>query len=484
MTTNLTTNKNQDISYYIKCAIGLFFMFGFRFIEAPGPMTQVGMQVAGIFVGLIFMWSAIGLIWPSILGIIAFGMTDYIDMGGAISAGLGSEIMWQLMMIMMLAEVIKRSGVGEFIARWIITRKSLNGRPVLFTFMLLWGFYIITPMIDCFASVYLSWTIIYSIADLLGYSRNDKYIKMLLMGAHLGAITGGGVLPFQGWMLALCDTFGATSGTPINYGVFIVTSLTIGTLLMLMVTLSIRYVLNADLSRVKSFDVAQLKGDELKLDGRQKSYIAAFVCIITFVMSSTMLPQHWAYVEFLNFVTASGIFAIVIAVLCILKPKGKVLMDFADIAQKGMNWNIIFVCSAAIPVARALTSDDTGVKELLSILLSPIFAGRSAFAFICITILSVLIMTNIGSNIGVALLTIPVVVPFVDQIGIPPAIVGMAIIYVANMGFILPGSSAMAPLLYSNENIEVKDIYRYGLVYCLLFLIIAIPVFYCLNFFL
>ncbi|MGL6197387.1 MAG: SLC13 family permease [Lachnospiraceae bacterium] len=476
------TKKNRNVSYYINCAIGLFFLFGFRFIPAPAPMNQVGMQVAGVFIGLIFMWSAIELIWPSILGIIAFGMTDYIDMGGAISAGLGSQILWQLMMIMMLAEIIKRSGVGEFIARWLITRKVLNGRPALFTFVLLWGFYIITPMIDCFTTVYLAWAIIYSLADILGYSRQDKYIKLLLMAAHLAAITGGGILPFQGWKLALCEAFGNTTGDPINYGVYIAISLTVGTLLMLLVTLSIRYVLKADMSPLKAFDVAQLQGEELKLNGRQKSYIASFVIIVLFVICSTMLPKHWPIVNLLNFVTASGIFGIVIAVLCMIKPKGKALMEFADIAEKGMNWNIIFVCSAAIPVASALTSETTGVRELLGNLLNPVFSGLNVFAFISIVIIAVLILTNIGSNIGVAMMLIPVVVPFVNQIGIAPAIIGIAIIFVANMGFILPGSSAMAPLLYSNEDIEVGAIYRYGLFYCLLFVIIAIPVFYAFSF--
>lgn len=473
--------KSQK-AYYINSVIGLFFMFGFRFLPPIAPMNEVGMQVAGVFIGLIYMWSTVELIWPSIVGIIAFGLTDYLTVGEAIQAGLGSEIMWQLVMIMMLAQVMKVSGVGEFIARWLITRKVLNGRPLLLTFVLLWGFFIVTPMIDCFATVYLGWTIIYSIADLTGFKRNDRYIKFLLMGAHLAAIMGGGVLPFQGWMLALSEVFRETTGVQINYGLFIVFTLVMSTIILLLITLSYK-LLKIDMSKLNTIDVEKLKDPALlKMTGRQKAFIGAFLCIIVFVISTTMLPQDWGYVRFLNFITTSGIFGIIMAALCFIRPNGIPLVNFSAIGEKGFNFNIVFVCAAAIPVASALTSADTGVRELLYNLLSPVLADRSPFIFIALVCIIMLVLTNLGSNIGMAMLMIPVVVPFVDSIGINPAVAGMALLFIANMGFILPGSSAMAPLLYSNESIKVRDIYKIGLWECLIFFIVAIPAYFLLSF--
>lgn len=469
-------------AYYINSVIGLFFMFGFRFLPPIAPVNEIGMQVAGVFIGLIYMWSTVELIWPSIVGIIAFGLTDYITVGEAIQAGLGSEIMWQLVMIMMLAQVMKVSGVGEFIARWLITRKALNGKPLLFTFVLLWGFFIVTPMIDCFATVYLGWTIIYSIADLTGFKRSDKYIIFLLLGTHLAAIMGGGILPFQGWMLALSEVFRETTGVQINYGLFIIFTALLGTLVLLLLTLSYK-LLKIDMRKLVEIDVEKLKDPELlKMTGRQKAFIAAFVCIICFVISTTMLPQDWAYVKFLNFITTSGIFGFIMAALCFIRPNGVPLVDFAEIGEKGFNFNIVFVCAAAIPVASALTSKATGVREWMYNLLSPLLAGRGPLLFIFLVCFLMLFLTNIGSNVGMAMLMIPVVVPFVDSVGINPAIAGMALLFIANMGFILPGSSAMAPLLYSNEDIAVKDIYKVGLWECLIFMIVAVPMYYILSF--
>ena len=49
------TEKHNDIGYYIKCAIGLFLMFGFGRLCPPlFGLPEVGMQVVGIFIGLIW----------------------------------------------------------------------------------------------------------------------------------------------------------------------------------------------------------------------------------------------------------------------------------------------------------------------------------------------------------------------------------------------------------------------------------------------
>ena len=135
------------------------------------------------------------------------------------------------------------------------------------------------------------------------------------------------------------------------------------------------------------------------------------------------------------------------------------------------------MCASVIPVARALTSDGTGVTELINNLLSPIFGSMGPIMFIITVMIAMMILTNIGSNMATSIIVVTVVLPFVSKYYFSPAIIGMAILLIANLGFIFPGSSGMAPFLYSNKWIEVKDIYKYGLVYCVIFLIAAIPTF-------
>lgn len=478
-----TKAKKGDLSYYICSLIGIFFLFGFGKIPAVEPMTQVGMQIAGIFIGLIFMWSTVDLIWPSILGIIAFGMSDYITMSEAIAAGLGSQIVWMLIMLMILSEAIRVSGVGEYIARWIITRKVLNGRPLLFTFVYLWGFFICTILLGTIAEIFLSWAIFYSIAEIVGFKKGEKYSTAMIIACLVAGITGGGMVPFQGWMLALCDAYGTASGTPINYAVYMLVAFIIGTLMMLLIALAIKYVFKCDMSKLRDFDVTQLKSEGIgKMTIPQKCYLFSFGIIIAYVFATTLLPAELPIIQGLLRVTQAGVFALIIVAQCFIKYKGEPIMNFIQLAKEGINWNVILICSSAIPVASALTSDATGVKVLMSNLLAPVFNGMGPLAFIVVIVIATVFLTNIGSNIGVAMMLIPITLPFVDGLGISPAIVGIAIIFLANMGFVLPGSSGMSPFLYSNDWIGVKDIYKYGVVYCIICIIVSIPVLYLFSF--
>ena len=81
----MSTTKSKNIAWYIHTVIVLFLMFGFGYIVPPiGSITQMGMHVLGVFLGLLWGWIAIEILWPSVLGCIAFGMTGYIDSTGSL----------------------------------------------------------------------------------------------------------------------------------------------------------------------------------------------------------------------------------------------------------------------------------------------------------------------------------------------------------------------------------------------------------------
>ena len=53
--TTLAKKQPKDTAYYIKSAIGIFLMFGFGYLPPIAPLSHLGMQILGIFVGLIFL---------------------------------------------------------------------------------------------------------------------------------------------------------------------------------------------------------------------------------------------------------------------------------------------------------------------------------------------------------------------------------------------------------------------------------------------
>ena len=60
-------------SYYLHTVICLLIMFGFGQLPAVEPLTPLGMNLIGIFFGVLYGWIAIEIVWPSLAGLLALG---------------------------------------------------------------------------------------------------------------------------------------------------------------------------------------------------------------------------------------------------------------------------------------------------------------------------------------------------------------------------------------------------------------------------
>ena len=214
----------------------------------------------------------------------------------------------------------------------------------------------------------------------------------------------------------------------------------------------------------------------------QAIYLCTFLFIMAITLVASVFPADMPVVQIINnkFTTA-GIYALIIAVLCLVKVDGKPLMDFAQVSQVGVRWEPILICAAAIPIANALTSDATGILDLFANILNPIFANASIPVLIAFVLVVTLILTNFGSNTGVALFLIAITVPLGLQMGANMGLLGIVIIYSASLGLMFPGASALSALLYGRDDLSAKVIISHTGVACLLYVILGIPYFCLLN---
>ena len=474
--------KSKNASYYIKSIIGIVIMFGVGLLPPIPGVTELGMKVLGIFIAMIYLLCAVDIVWPSMLTVIALGLSGYCTVEESIAAGFGSDIVWMMLILLVLAEGIASSGLGETLARWIITRKFLNGRPMLFTFVYIVGFGVCAPLVTSNVTVVLSWTIFYYIAEYAGYKKGERYSTMMLLGSFLTSIMYEGLFSFQSWLLALSMTFQDMTGTPFNHVLYFILGFIALTLMAALMVLTMKYVFKCDFDKLKKIDVSMLESAENShLTKQHKGYLLCFALIIFYIIGTTLFPETSAIRVFLTKVTQGGWFTIIFCLAMIVRLDGRPLLDFPKVVKEGANWNILLMCAAVIPAARALTSDATGIKTVLSGVLSPMLSSISPVAFIAVVIIVMLILTNLGSNMATALIMLTIVVPIAEQLSFNPMIIAMAIVLTANMGFILPGSSGMASYIYSNEWITTKEIYKYGLAYCVCFLIPTIAVYIVAN---
>lgn len=64
---------------YINIIIVLFLIFGFRYLHPFSTLTPTGMHVLGIFLGVVYGWSTVDLIWPGFFAIISMSFVEGFD---------------------------------------------------------------------------------------------------------------------------------------------------------------------------------------------------------------------------------------------------------------------------------------------------------------------------------------------------------------------------------------------------------------------
>lgn len=243
-----------------------------------------------------------------------------------------------------------------------------------------------------------------------------------------------------------------------------------------------KYIFKHDFSKLADFDAGVLASSQKGMTKVQGIYLGTFLFIMVITLVASVMPPEMAVVQIINkkFTTA-GIYALIIAILCLVKMDGEPLMDFAKVSQVGVRWEPILICAAAIPIANALTSDATGILDLFASILNPLFANASIPVLISFILIVTLILTNLGSNTGVALFLIAITVPLGKQMGANMGLLGIVIIYSASLGLMFPGASALSALLYGQKELDAKMIISHTGIACLLYVILGIPYFCLVN---
>ena len=136
-------------------------MFVFPHFPAVDPLTPVGMRVLGILIGMVYFWSTINSIWPSLLGLVMIGfagmnpdLQGYAAVKDVFLNSFGLETVVFVMLAMILFASIEYVGCTKYIVRFFLSIKALNGRPYVFFFILFLCSYFISGLsnVRCLAT--------------------------------------------------------------------------------------------------------------------------------------------------------------------------------------------------------------------------------------------------------------------------------------------------------------------------------------------
>ena len=342
-------------------------------------------------------------------------------MNAGISATMGSSTVFQIITQYFTAGAIVIYGFGKWFIRWSLSQKAFKGKPLFYTwcfmFIFMWSA-IVLSQIAMALLLYAIWT---DIADSCGYDKDSTFRYYGFGGILLSMVMGGGMIPYKSWMLGLATTWADVTGEIVNLGfMFLLTGL-VGTIVMTAYVILGAKLFKVDFSIMKGFDVEKMGEDSKHLRPRAKRIIIVYVIIMLLSIFAGTFTKNPVSV-FVN-------------------------------SDAAVSWPVIMMCAITIPLANAMTNEATGILPWLTGIFEPLFAGRGPLFILIFTIIVMMILTNIGSNIAFGGAMIPVVSPFVMAAGMNPVIAGAALIWIANIGIVLPGASAPASIFHGRSEI-------------------------------
>ncbi|WP_053982504.1 SLC13 family permease [Niameybacter massiliensis] len=475
-----SSEKRANYSYLINTLIGISLMILFRFIPAPEPITPLGMEIIGIFIGVIYLWTFVDSIWPSLLGIFLLGSSSFAPMNQVLMNFLGDSTVVQLFFMMVLIGAVVQSGLTNYIGRWFLTRKVINGKPWMFSFMVLLGVFALAATSSAFTPIFLFWPILYGIFKELGYKPKDKYPTLMLISVVVVALMGFGTAPFKDGPVILLNNYTSLTGIEISFASFIgltipLSLLSIGLLIVLM-----KFVLKPDISLLKDVSVEMFNKNPLPpLNVKHKIIATTFIVYILFMILPGILPADLPIRAFFND-NKFGFALVMVCILCAIKIDGKFLADYQNISSHHIQWSTIFLIGAALTIGNALTSEGTGVTPFLKNLLAPVFEGTGEFTFIVLILVLGLVLTNFCNSVVVGIIFLPIISAFTQTMGVATEPIVSIFIFMVLFGAITPAASPFAAIMHGNKEwLDTKDIYKYTTIMSILMLatviIIGIP---------
>ena len=475
--------EKRSIAFYIHCAIGIFFMFIFGHVVEPvGTLTPVGMQILGVFIGSIYMWAIVNILWPAILAMVALGFTDHATLAGVIRTGMGDPFVATIIFTMILFGAVEHSGVARYISRWFLTRKLINGKPLAFSFVFIYCTFIISTIAGPIPAILMMWAILYAVLGEIGYTKSDTYSKVMVVGVFFGGIAGQAAIPFTGSAFAIVGIFSATTGLSISFTAYIIFGFIMATLNMLIYTLLIKYLFRPDVNKLAAVTTEMFEREPLPpMNKQQKILLAAVGAFLVGVMAPGIVPEGtlW-FTDILGSLGVWGVTMLLVVALIVVNVDGRAVLDFKEIIGKYVMWPIVFMFAAIMPLAAALVSPDAGIREMMVVIFEPILGGQSATGFSAITLVVAVIVTQLANNVIVGTLLTPIIYLFGVPLGVNLAALATCMIFVIHLSMLLPAATAMTPLLWGNrEWVSVGDIMRYCIpitvLSLLMFIIIGIP---------
>ena len=466
--------NNKQLVHYIICAA---FIFGLAYVPPFGMLTERGMAMLGVFIGAVYGWSTIGMLYPSMLALVGMGLE--LGMDTVLAASFGTPMIMMMIVMLIIMQLLNNTGATEIIASKLITNKLTMGRPWMFMTLFLIAVYVCS-LINPIVALMLFMGFLRQVCVSTGIPLRSPFTAVMAIGMAMSALLGQCSLPFYNAGIQYYATISAMFQLQISYVQWIIFFFFVGLLMIVGVVFAAKFVLRLDVSKLKDLD-ATVFGEAKSFNKDQKIAIGAFLLFVVMALSGSFLPPTNPVAVLMNKLTIFGQVVIIAGLLLLLKKEdGTPFFNFNASSAGGLSWDVVFMVALIMPLAQFLCAADTGISAMLAMLVYPLQALPPMVFIIAVLVLGV-ILTNFANNFVIAIIIMPLLATFAGQIGMSVAAPIMILIICTQIAFATPAASFPAGLCYSFADIvDTKQMMKYGwtlvVVLTIFTLLVAYPV--------
>ena len=472
--------KNKNYIYYLHVVIFFLLTFCIGLLPPFAQITEMGMKVLGIFIGVVYGWLFLGLAWPSIVALVALGLSGYTSGGvnGMFVSGFSYMILPQLILCYLFADAIAQTGITDYFAKKLLSFDVLAKKPILLMFVFLFALFIMILLRAGMAILFLMWKMFRDMASKAGYPERNDFCTLMVSSTLVVYLFSSLAFPFNAGTLMQISYF--NKGLPdievSMFGWLILWCIFVAVYIVLW-TLVVKVVLRPDFSKIASIGYmmnGEHNGEKVKLTREQKLGFAMLALFIFLVFSPTFIPATTYAGQILNNLGLTGSLAIVLIIMCIYrKANGE---EFFSLQKAGHSviWDVVWLLVATEPLANAFNSADCGIITSIMTFFMPILNNMSPMVFLIGATVLLGLVTQVVHNLILIVVFIPLLCPMYLEMGGNPLVMFFTLFVAFNAAFGTPAASWSSALMFGEKSGITKKMYVFGFVHFFFAIILAL----------
>lgn len=440
------------------------------------PANKQVSLMAGVAVWMCVWWftEAVGLAVTALVPVFILPMLGISD-GKSVAQQYSDSIIFLFIGGFMLAFAIEKWNFHKRIALKILSIVGKSPSTILFGVML--STYLISNWISNTATTMMLFSAVFAlINETKKYIRghDKKFAAALLLGLAFSATIGGmatpvGTPPNMYFFKAYAEAFGASNDLNFLKWSFIGYPISFIFLLITYFVLNLYFIKNKVNLRIEKKYFSESYSQLGKFSWEEKWVFFLFILSILLWFTRADIDfggftfRGWGHLFAVPKYIDDSFVAIMAALMLFLVPskknKGEGLLIWED--AKKLRYDIILMFGSGFALAYGfeVSGLSTWLAESLRVLkgVSPVFIIFG----ICIV---VTIISEFASNIASIQLAIPVMLALQKDLDLPPLLLMMPATFAASLGFMLPVATAANTIVFGTRHIEIKDMFKVGIV--------------------